>query len=162
MRESLFCNFMCAVCAVARVPVSPSPEYLLTSRSGSLTNLAKYPASTVQILGAEKALFRALKTKGNTPKVCTPCSRLLRPSFSASARARTDETVRSHLPLDIHRTCRTQAQGPYLPFPRQQVFDRLQNRLFLGCPDDQVWRGTPCAGRGATSILRGQPLSSSL
>ncbi|KAG9616726.1 Nop-domain-containing protein, partial [Aureobasidium melanogenum] len=33
-----------------------------------LTNLAKYPASTVQILGAEKALFRALKTKGNTPK----------------------------------------------------------------------------------------------
>ncbi|KAJ2982783.1 hypothetical protein NUW54_g10707 [Trametes sanguinea] len=28
----------------------------------------KYPASTVQILGAEKALFRALKTKGNTPK----------------------------------------------------------------------------------------------
>lgn len=38
------------------------------SSSGSLTNLAKYPASTVQILGAEKALFRALKTKGNTPK----------------------------------------------------------------------------------------------
>merc|ERR1711902_49299 len=29
---------------------------------------AKYPASTVQILGAEKALFRALKKKGNTPK----------------------------------------------------------------------------------------------
>ena len=26
------------------------------------------PASTVQILGAEKALFRALKTRGNTPK----------------------------------------------------------------------------------------------
>lgn len=26
--------------------------------AGSLVNLAKYPASTVQILGAEKALFR--------------------------------------------------------------------------------------------------------
>ena len=37
-------------------------------KAGSLTNLAKSPASTVQILGAEKALFRALKTKGNTPK----------------------------------------------------------------------------------------------
>ena len=37
-------------------------------QAGSLTNLAKAPASTVQILGAEKALFRALKTKGNTPK----------------------------------------------------------------------------------------------
>ena len=31
-------------------------------------NLSKYPSSTVQILGAEKALFRALKKKGNTPK----------------------------------------------------------------------------------------------
>jgi nucleolar protein 56 len=40
----------------------------LISHAGSLTNLAKYPASTLQILGAEKALFRALKTKGNTPK----------------------------------------------------------------------------------------------
>lgn len=40
----------------------------LISHAGSLVNLSKYPASTVQILGAEKALFRALKTKGNTPK----------------------------------------------------------------------------------------------
>jgi len=40
----------------------------LISHAGSLTNLAKCPASTLQILGAEKALFRALKTKGNTPK----------------------------------------------------------------------------------------------
>ena len=40
----------------------------LINHAGSLTNLAKYPASTVQILGAEKALFRALKTKSNTPK----------------------------------------------------------------------------------------------
>jgi len=40
----------------------------LISHAGSLTNLAKFPASTVQILGAEKALFRALKTRGKTPK----------------------------------------------------------------------------------------------
>lgn len=40
----------------------------LIQKAGSLTALAKCPASTVQILGAEKALFRALKTKGNTPK----------------------------------------------------------------------------------------------
>lgn len=40
----------------------------LIAHSGSLTNLAKFPASTVQILGAEKALFRALKTKKDTPK----------------------------------------------------------------------------------------------
>ncbi|KAK3010807.1 hypothetical protein RJ639_012746 [Escallonia herrerae] len=40
----------------------------LISHAGSLTNLAKCPSSTLQILGAEKALFRALKSKGNTPK----------------------------------------------------------------------------------------------
>merc|ERR1719145_261002 len=40
----------------------------LISHAGPLVNLAKYPASTVQILGAEKALFRALKTKSDTPK----------------------------------------------------------------------------------------------
>ena len=42
----------------------------LISHAGSLSNLAKYPASTIQILGAEKALFRALKMrgKGKTPK----------------------------------------------------------------------------------------------
>ena len=40
----------------------------LISHAGSLINLAKHPASTVQILGAEKALFRALKTKHETPK----------------------------------------------------------------------------------------------
>jgi len=40
----------------------------LISHAGSLMNLAKYPASTVQLFDAEKALFRALTAKGNTPK----------------------------------------------------------------------------------------------
>jgi len=56
-------------------PFSPSGTLIgetvaarLIAKAGSLTSLAKCPASTIQILGAEKALFRALKTKGNTPK----------------------------------------------------------------------------------------------
>ena len=40
----------------------------LIAHAGSLMSLAKHPASTVQILGAEKALFRALKAKHDTPK----------------------------------------------------------------------------------------------
>jgi len=40
----------------------------LVNHAGSLTTLAKFPASTIQILGAEKALFRALKNRSNTPK----------------------------------------------------------------------------------------------
>lgn len=40
----------------------------LIAHAGSLINLAKQPASTVQILGAEKALFKALKLRHDTPK----------------------------------------------------------------------------------------------
>jgi nucleolar protein 58 len=40
----------------------------LIAHAGSLMNLAKLPASTIQILGAEKALFRALKQHKPTPK----------------------------------------------------------------------------------------------
>ncbi|KAF1983249.1 Nop domain-containing protein [Aulographum hederae CBS 113979] len=40
----------------------------LIAKSGSLMSLSKSPASTIQVLGAEKALFRALKTKHDTPK----------------------------------------------------------------------------------------------
>ena len=40
----------------------------LLALSGGLLNLAKLPASTIQVLGAEKALFRSLKTKARPPK----------------------------------------------------------------------------------------------
>lgn len=40
----------------------------LLARAGSLKKLASLPASTIQVLGAEKALFRALKTGAQPPK----------------------------------------------------------------------------------------------
>ena len=40
----------------------------LIALAGGLDNLAKKPASTIQVLGAEKALFRALKTGARPPK----------------------------------------------------------------------------------------------
>lgn len=40
----------------------------LIATSGGLTNLARRPASTIQVLGAEKALFRSLKTGTRPPK----------------------------------------------------------------------------------------------
>jgi len=40
----------------------------LIAKAGGLDKLARLPASTIQILGAEKALFRALKTKSKPPK----------------------------------------------------------------------------------------------
>jgi len=40
----------------------------LISLAGSLEKLARMPASTIQLLGAEKALFRHLHKKGKSPK----------------------------------------------------------------------------------------------
>ncbi|MCK4933030.1 C/D box methylation guide ribonucleoprotein complex aNOP56 subunit [Candidatus Bathyarchaeota archaeon] len=40
----------------------------LIALAGGLVNLAKMPSSTIQVLGAEKALFRALKTGAKPPK----------------------------------------------------------------------------------------------
>jgi nucleolar protein 56 len=40
----------------------------LIAISGGLSNLARKPASTIQVLGAEKALFRSLKTGTRPPK----------------------------------------------------------------------------------------------
>jgi nucleolar protein 58 len=40
----------------------------LIAHTGNFKSIFQAPASTIQILGSEKALFRALKTKHNTPK----------------------------------------------------------------------------------------------
>ncbi len=40
----------------------------MLARAGSLKKLASIPASTIQVLGAEKALFRSLKTGAQPPK----------------------------------------------------------------------------------------------
>lgn len=50
------------------VVIGPLLGARLISKTGSLYRLAGLPASTIQILGAEKALFRALRKKGRPPK----------------------------------------------------------------------------------------------
>ena len=61
-------NRMMAIAPNLTVLVGELVGARLIAHTGSLMNLAKHPSSTVQILGAEKALFRALKTKHDTPK----------------------------------------------------------------------------------------------
>lgn len=61
-------NRMMAIAPNLTVLVGDLVGARLIAHAGTLMNLAKHPASTVQILGAEKALFRALKTKKDTPK----------------------------------------------------------------------------------------------
>jgi nucleolar protein 58 len=61
-------NRMAAIAPNLTVMVGELVGARLVAHAGSILNLAKHPASTIQILGAEKALFRALKTKHETPK----------------------------------------------------------------------------------------------
>ena len=48
--------------------VDPMLAAKLIAHAGSLEKLARMPASTLQLIGAEKALFRHLKKKGKSPK----------------------------------------------------------------------------------------------
>ncbi|PSS07687.1 Nucleolar protein [Actinidia chinensis var. chinensis] len=98
----------------------------LISHAGSLTNLAKCPSSTLQILGAEKALFRALKTKGNTPKY----GLIFHSSFIGRASARNKGRMARYLAnkcsiasrLDCFLEKNTTTYGEKL---REQVEERL-------------------------------------
>ncbi len=61
-------NRMVAIAPNLTILVGELVGARLISHAGSLLNLAKHPSSTVQILGSEKALFKALKTNHDTPK----------------------------------------------------------------------------------------------
>ncbi|XP_035206207.1 nucleolar protein 56-like [Stegodyphus dumicola] len=99
----------------------------LIAHAGSLINLAKFPASTVQILGAEKALFRALKTRGNTPKY----GLIYHSTFIGRAAKANKGRISRYLAnkcavasrIDCFREIPTEVFGQKL---RQQVEDRLK------------------------------------
>ncbi|GMR57014.1 hypothetical protein PMAYCL1PPCAC_27209 [Pristionchus mayeri] len=99
----------------------------LISHAGSLTNLAKYPASTVQILGAEKALFRALKSRTNTPKY----GLLFHSSFigraSAKNKGRISRFIANKCTIASRIDCFSEVPVPtFGEFLREQVEERLK------------------------------------
>jgi len=99
----------------------------LINHAGSLTTLAKYPASTIQILGAEKALFRALKTKGNTPKY----GLIFNSSFIGRAKTKDKGRISRYLANKAAIAARIDAftDTPTAKFGevmKQQVEDRLR------------------------------------
>lgn len=99
----------------------------LISHAGSLTALSKYPASTLQILGAEKALFRALKTKSNTPKY----GLIYHSSFIGKASVKNKGRISRYLAnkCSIASRIDNYTENPTTKFGealRQQVEDRLE------------------------------------
>jgi len=99
----------------------------LINRAGSLISLAKCPASTVQILGAEKALFRALKNRSQTPKY----GLIYNSSYITRAKTRDKGRISRYLAnkcviasrIDAFSDFTTTKFGEAL---RQQVNDRLK------------------------------------
>lgn len=100
----------------------------LISHAGSLTNLAKCPASTIQILGAEKALFRALKAKGNTPKY----GLIFHSSFIGRAQPQSKGKISRYLANKCSLATRidcfadSQSSGIFGSHMRDQVEERLE------------------------------------
>ena len=120
-------NRMQAVAPNLSVMVGELVGARLIAHAGSLMNLAKQPASTVQILGAEKALFRALKTRGNTPKY----GLIFHSTFIGRAAAKNKGRISRYLANKCSMACRIDnfAEEPTNAFGeklREQVEERLR------------------------------------
>ena len=105
----------------------------LISHSGSLSTLAKYPASTIQILGAEKALFRALKTRSATPKY----GLLYHSSFIGKAKMKNKGKISRYLANKLAMCSRIdcfsgEVTDDYGNELRKQIDERLKYRIRRG------------------------------
>ncbi|KAL0236340.1 hypothetical protein GEMRC1_002922 [Eukaryota sp. GEM-RC1] len=118
----------------------------LISHAGSLTNLSKFPASTVQILGAEKALFRALKTRKNTPKYG-----LL---FHASAVGKAQAKHKGRMSRFVANKCSIAS--------RMDCFQDVPNSLIGGAMRQQIDERLAFYEGGIPPITNEQALSSAI
>merc|ERR1711870_93867 len=98
----------------------------LISQAGSLMSLAKHPSSTLQILGAEKALFRALKTKSATPKYGLIYHASLVGQSAPALKGKISRVLAAKLAL----CCRVDALGDQVePVVGKEFKDYVENRL---------------------------------
>ncbi|HZX12452.1 MAG TPA: hypothetical protein VFE88_03265 [Candidatus Nanoarchaeia archaeon] len=67
-QEAYLERLMKGVCPKLQEAATCTIGARLLSRAGSLRHLAELPSSTIQVLGAERALFRHLKTGAKAPK----------------------------------------------------------------------------------------------
>lgn len=129
----------------------------LISKAGSLTNLAKYPASTVQILGAEKALFRALKTRSNTPKY----GLLFHSSFIARAGAKNKGRISRFLANKCAVASRIDCfSGEFIIANRILELFENNNFFYFRKSYSRIWRLSKAASRRSIEILRERRYSS--
>uniref|UniRef100_A0A0A9YMK5 Nucleolar protein 56 n=1 Tax=Lygus hesperus TaxID=30085 RepID=A0A0A9YMK5_LYGHE len=102
----------------------------LISQVSSLRNLAKLPASTVQILGAEKALFRALKTRGKTPKHGLLYNSSFVGRASTKNKGRISRTLANKCSIAARIDCFSDdSVSTSVPVYGQQLYQQLEERL---------------------------------
>ncbi len=122
----------------------------LVTQAGSVEDLARYPAGTIQLLGAERALFRHLKTGSRPPKHgvlfqhplvhrAPPWQRgaiarafAAKIALAARADAYTHRDIAAELEVDLERTVaeirRRKEERPTRPHPRPMKRARPRRR----------------------------------
>ena len=115
----------------------------LVSHSGSLSALAKYPASTIQILGAEKALFRALKTRSKTPKY----GLLYNSSFIGKAKAKNKGKISRYLANKLAMCAR-------IDYFSNDRFDEYGNELKKQIEERQTYLDTGVKPRKNMDVMK--------
>ncbi|KAJ3380567.1 Nucleolar protein 58 [Entophlyctis sp. JEL0112] len=99
----------------------------LIAHAGSLLSLAKQPASTIQILGAEKALFRALKSKHDTPKYGLIYHASLVGQAGPKLKGKVARTVATKCALSVRVDALGETDGPTVGLTmRAKMEDRLR------------------------------------
>nr|XP_027201321.1 nucleolar protein 56-like [Dermatophagoides pteronyssinus] len=121
-----FSSIMSSVAPNLKALVGDSIACKLMSHSGGLLNLAKLPASTVQLLGAEKALFRALKARGPTPKYGLIYHASAVSKASARNKGRISRFLANKLSLASRLDAFGEHTGVYGTLFCEQVNERLQ------------------------------------
>ena len=120
----------------------------LIAHAGSLLSLAKHPASTVQILGAEKALFRALKTKHDTPKYGLIYHASLVGASAPKFKGKISRVLAAKCALSIRVDALGEGTGATIGLE-----DREKVRLPPSLPAARA-RGTPLLAEPGASLLR--------
>jgi nucleolar protein 58 len=125
----------------------------LISHAGSLVNLAKSPASTIQILGAEKALFRALKTKHDTPKYGLIYHASLIGQAAPKNKGKISRVLAAKTALAIRVDAMGDNDGPTIAMENKFKVEARLRQLEGG--QKMAWAGGPGSGsRGLDSDLR--------
>lgn len=120
--------------------VGPVVGARLILRAGGLSKLAMCSSSTVQILGAEKALFRALRTKTKTPKYGLLFNSSFINKSSQKMRGRISRYLSSKCSIASRIDCySTEAlTDKYGSAMKEMVEERMKGKSTRHMPTDQV------------------------